>query len=452
MSTIKPVIYIIDDEKHIRMANQQTLDLAGFDVQSFNGAEKVLPLLSLEWNGIIVCDIKMPGMDGLTFLSKALTIDRDIPIILVTGHGDITMAVSAIQDGAYDFIEKPFASEKLLETVRRALDKRALTLENRTLRQELETQSVPGPRIIGKTPVVQRLRATIASVASTGADILIVGETGTGKELVARSLHESSGRGNNNFVAVNCGAVPENLIESELFGHEAGAFTGAKDRRIGKFEHANGGTLFLDEIESMPLAVQVRLLRVLQERAIERIGSNEVIPLDMCVVAAVKVDLREASDAGTFREDLYYRLNVVTIDIPPLRERLDDIPLLFHHFLLVANARYLRESPAPSADQIRVLLTHSWPGNVRELRNVAERYVLLGESCGFDLEQLMHGTEGTSTITLPEQVECFEKSIIAQALENHKGNIKETMATLGVPRKTLYDKMKKFGLDKSEYK
>ncbi|MCW8891666.1 MAG: sigma-54 dependent transcriptional regulator [Sedimenticola sp.] len=452
MSQSKPIIYFIDDEKHIRMANQQTLELAGFDVQSFNGAEKVLPLLSLEWNGIVVCDIKMPGMDGLTFLSKALTIDRDIPIILVTGHGDITMAVSAIQDGAYDFIEKPFASEKLIETVRRALDKRALTLENRTLRQELETQSVPGPRIIGRTPVIQRLRATIASVANTGADILIVGETGTGKELVARSLHESSGRGNNNFVAVNCGAVPENLIESELFGHEAGAFTGAQERRIGKFEHANGGTLFLDEIESMPLPVQVRLLRVLQERAIERIGSNELIPLDMCVVAAVKIDLREAADAGTFREDLYYRLNVVTIDIPSLRERKDDIPLLFHHFLLVANARYLREAPAPSADQIRVLLTHSWPGNVRELRNVAERYVLLGESCGFDLDQLMHGTEGTSAITLPEQVDCFEKSIIAQALANHKGNIKETMTTLGVPRKTLYDKMKKFGLDKSEYK
>ncbi len=452
MNNSKPIVYFIDDEKHIRMANHQTLELAGFEVQSFNGAEKVLQLLSLEWNGVVVCDIKMPGMDGLTFLNKALQIDRDIPIILVTGHGDITMAVSAIQDGAYDFIEKPFAAEKLIDTVRRALDKRALTLENRTLRQELEAQSAPGPRIIGRTSVMQHLRATIASVANTGADILVVGETGTGKELVARSLHESSGRGNNNFVAVNCGAVPENLIESELFGHEAGAFTGAQERRIGKFEHASGGTLFLDEIESMPLPVQVRLLRVLQERVIERIGSNKLIPLDMSVVAAAKIDLREAADAGEFREDLYYRLNVVTIDIPPLRERRDDIPLLFHHFLLVANARYLREAPAPSPDQIRVLLTHSWPGNVRELRNVAERYVLLGESCGYRLEQLMHGTEGTSAITLPEQVECFEKSIIAQTLANHKGNIKETMIALGVPRKTLYDKMKKLGLDKSEYK
>ncbi len=446
-------VFFIDDEKHIRMANQQTLELAGFDVQCFNSAEKVLPLLSLDWSGVVVCDIKMPGMDGLTFLEKAMGIDRDLPVILVTGHGDISMAVNAIRDGAYDFIEKPFAAEEIIETVRRASDKRLLTLENRSLKMELEAQSVPGPRIIGRTPSMQRLRATIAQIADTGADVLVLGETGTGKELVARSLHEHSSRRDRNFVAVNCGAVPESLIESELFGHEPGAFTGAQERRIGKFEHANGGTLFLDEIESMPMPVQVRLLRVLQERVVERLGSNELIPLDICVVAATKVDLKDASERGEFREDLYYRLNVVTIDIPPLRERPEDIPLLFHHFLLVANVRYQKEAPPPSSEQIHALLAHRWPGNVRELRNVAERYVLLGENCGFDLEQVLRGNQdGQSPITLPQQVECFEKSVIEQALSANKGNIKETMESLGVPRKTLYDKMQKFGLDKRNYK
>ncbi|MCB1753645.1 MAG: sigma-54-dependent Fis family transcriptional regulator, partial [Gammaproteobacteria bacterium] len=273
-------VLFADDEKHIRIANQQTLDLAGFDVQCFSSAEQILPILSLEWSGVVVCDIRMPGMDGLTLLAEAQKIDHDLPVILITGHGDISMAVSAIRDGAYDFIEKPFAPARLVETVRRAMDKRNLTLENRNLRTELQAQSVPGPRIIGNTPAIQRLRATVAQIADTKADVLLLGETGTGKELVARSLHEHSSRQEHNFVAVNCGAVPENLMESELFGHEAGAFTGARERRIGKFEHANRGTLFLDEIESMPPAVQVRLLRVLQEREIERIGSNRLIALD----------------------------------------------------------------------------------------------------------------------------------------------------------------------------
>jgi two-component system C4-dicarboxylate transport response regulator DctD len=446
-----PVIFI-DDEKHIRIANTQTLELANYQVHAFDRAEAALTLISHDWPGIIVSDMKMPGMSGMEFLQQALAIDRNLPVILITGHGDIAMAVQAIRQGAYDFIEKPFAADLLVETVRRALDKRALTLENRSLRQELEAHSAPGPRIIGRTPAMQRLRATIAQLADTDADVLIHGETGTGKELVARSLHEHSRRAEHNFVAVNCGAVPENLIESELFGHEPGAFTGAKGRRVGRFEHANNGTLFLDEIESMPMPVQIHLLRVLQERALERLGSNELVPLNLRVVAAAKVDLREAGERGEFREDLYYRLNVVTIEIPPLRERREDIPLLFHHFLLVAGARYEREVPLPNADQIRTLLTHSWPGNVRELRNIAERYVLLGENVGYDLEQLMRGATAETAITLPQQVDCFEKSLIKQQLEQQKGSLKKTMEALGIPRKTLYDKMRKYGLDKTHYK
>jgi len=451
MQDINNVLFI-DDEKHIRLANQQTLELAGFKVECLNRADKALSIISLDWPGVVVCDIKMPGMDGISFLEKAVAVDRELPIILVTGHGDISMAVNAIRDGAYDFLEKPFAAETLVKTVRRALDKRALTLENRSLRIELEAQSALGPRIIGNTKAMQHLRATIAQIANTGADILVRGETGTGKELVARSLHEHSNRRDHNFVAINCGAVPESLIESEMFGHEPGAFTSAQERRIGKFEHANGGTLLLDEIESMPMQVQVHLLRVLQERAVERLGSNKQIPLDLRVVAATKVDLKEASDENSFRSDLYYRLNVVTIDIPPLRERKEDIPLLFHHFLLVATNRYQREAPLPKTAQIRALLTHDWPGNVRELRNAAERYVLLGHNSNYDLEELMHGQEGDGAVTLPQQVECFEKSAIEQALASNKGCIKDAMAALGVPRKTLYDKMTKYNLDKDNYK
>jgi two-component system C4-dicarboxylate transport response regulator DctD len=299
---------------------------------------------------------------------------------------------------------------------------------------------------------MQQLRATINQIADTNADVLIVGETGTGKELVARSLHEHSRRSAHHFVAVNCGAMPDHLIESELFGHESGAFTDAKKRRIGRFEHADQGTLLLDEIESMPLSTQVHLLRVLQERAVERLGSNTPVPLDLRVVAAAKVDLAESSRQGNFREDLYYRLNVVTLRIPPLRERLEDIPLLFQHFILVAGARYERPAPPPGADHIRALLAHRWPGNVRELRNIAERYVLLGESLDYDLERIMHGEAGDVALTLPEQVGYFEKCLISQQLSQHQGNLKQTLAVLGVPRKTLYDKMRKYGLDKTHYK
>lgn len=447
-----PEVFFVDDERAIREASCQSLDLAGFAVKGFERAEQALSEIDREWSGVLISDIRMPGMDGMQLLTRVQEIDRDIPVILITGHGDVATAVEAMREGAYDFIEKPFSTERLADIVRRAQGRRALALENRRLRVELEIQSAPGPRIVGNTPAMQRLRATVAQIADTDADVLILGETGTGKELLARSLHEHSRRREHNFVPVNCGAVPENLIESELFGHESGAFTGAKGKRIGRFEHAHRGTLFLDEIESMPMQVQIHLLRVLQERAIERLGSNQSVPLDLRVVAATKVDLGQASLDGSFREDLYYRLNVVTIEIPPLRERMEDIPLLFQHFLLVAGQRYDREVPPPGSDQIRALLSHRWPGNVRELRNIADRYVLLGENLDYDLERLIHGNDSETALTLPQQVECFEKSLIMQQLEVQKGSLKATMEVLGVPRKTLYDKMKKYGLDKAQYK
>ena len=325
MSTVNCVI-LVDDEPHVRLAGKQALELDGRQVLAFDGAKAALEQISLDWPGVLVSDIKMPDMDGMAFMRAALAIDRDLPVVLITGHGDVGTAVEAMRDGAYDFIEKPFPSDRLVEIVARALEKRRLTLENRALRRELKAQDTLGPRLIGRTDVMRRVQDRLLTVAETDADILLSGETGAGKEVAARFVHQHSARRDGPFVAVNASAIPEHLLESELFGHEAGSFTDAKTKRIGKVEHSDGGTLFLDEIESMPMHGQIALLRVLQERSIERVGSNRSIPLNFRVIAAAKVDLLAAAEAGRFREDLYYRLHVATIDLPPLRKRRDDIP------------------------------------------------------------------------------------------------------------------------------
>jgi two-component system C4-dicarboxylate transport response regulator DctD len=449
--TSRPIL-LIDDDAHIRLSAGQTLELEDYQVTALDRADKALPLLDRRFAGIVITDINMPGMTGLELLRQVRQVDEEIPVILVTGFGDISMAVGAIRNGAYDFIEKPFSADLLLDVVHRALEKRALTLENRQLRQELQAQSAPGPRIIGNTPAVQQLRRLVQAVAETPADVLLMGETGTGKDLLARYIHEHSPRRERNFVAINCGGMPESLIESELFGHEKGAFTDAKEKRIGKFEHAHGGTLFLDEIESMPMSLQVKLLRVLEERAIERLGSNKLIPLDLRIIAATKADLKAQAEAGEFREDLYYRLNVVRIDIPPLRARAQDIPMLFQHFALLASALYEREIPPLSAERIHRLMSHDWPGNVRELRNLAERYVLLGEACTFDFDDRPIPEREPAAPGLAARVDQFEKTLIQAELARHGGSIKDTLESLQLPRKTLYDKMKKHGLDKNDYK
>ncbi|CAH8198408.1 sigma-54-dependent transcriptional regulator [Vibrio aestuarianus] len=442
-------VFFIDDEDDIRIAIEQSFELADISARLFDSTEEAL--LAVKSDGlplVVVTDICLPGLTGQNLLNSIRHQDPDIPVILITGHGDISMAVQAMHDGAYDFIEKPFATERLMETVQRAIEKRQLTLENQQLKRTLKASQTLGPRIIGAAHSIESLRETITHIADTNADILLFGETGTGKELVARSLHEQSSRREQNFVAINCGAVPENLIESELYGHEKGAFTGADTKRIGKFEHAQGGTLFLDEIESMPMQAQIRLLRVLQERVIERVGSNELLPLDIRVIAATKIDLKQAADEGTFRQDLYYRLNIVTLDIPPLRDRKEDIPALFHHFLLVAAARYGKAATALPKSDMQTLISHDWPGNVRELRNAAERFVLLGKLVQLGTTQPTIQT----TSNLTDLVAEFEKSTIEQALIECGGSIKETMETLNVARKTLYDKMQRYGLDKDNYK
>lgn len=443
-------VLFIDDEPHVRQAAEQTLELAGWTVTCLSSAQDALATLPDDFPGVVVSDVRMPGMDGLAFLNAVVARDPALPIVLITGHGDVSMAVEALKAGAYDFIEKPYASERLLKAVARAMEKRRLVLENRALRRDLEMAEGPAARLIGRSPAIREVRNLLSNIAATDADVLVMGETGTGKEVVARTLHEISPRRDGPFVALNCGAFPETIIESELFGHEAGAFTGASAKRIGKLEHASGGTLFLDEIESMPLNLQVKLLRALQERSIERLGSNTPIPLDLRVVAATKVDLRAAADRNEFREDLFYRLNVLAITLPPLRDRGDDILLLFQHFVMEAAAKYGKDAPSLSADDMGALAAHRWPGNVRELRNAADRCVLLGQGPAQGLlTQAAAGTAEASggDMSLQDKVGAFERSLIVEALSRHRGCMRQTAEDLGVPRKTLYDKLRKYDLD-----
>jgi two-component system C4-dicarboxylate transport response regulator DctD len=439
----KGTVLFVEDEHHVRLAGKQTLELAGFSTVACASAEEALTQLTPDWSGVVVTDIRMPGMSGLDLMSRCLELDPDLPVILITGHGDVVMAVTALKAGAYDFLEKPFRSDLMLDSVERALEKRKLIIENRALRRELSGQRQQSP-MFGRTPAMEHLRDVIANIATTDADVLLEGETGVGKELVAHALHQLSPRRERPFVALNCGAMPETIIESELFGHESGSFTGARSRRIGKFEHASGGTLFLDEIESMPLSVGVRLLRVLQERVVERLGSNQLIPIDIRVIAATKTDLKELSDGGQFRADLYYRLNVVKIEIPPLRQRREDIPLLFQHFVEEAAERHGREPPLLEPGLLSGLMARDWPGNVRELQNAAERLVI---GYGQDLS----AADEDATQSLPEQVSAFEKSLIEQELRRQKGNVTATQRALGIPRKTLYDKLNRYGLRRENF-
>jgi two-component system C4-dicarboxylate transport response regulator DctD len=439
-------VVLVDDDPHLRKALSQTLDLAGLKVLGLADARGLPALLPADWPGVVVSDIRMPGIDGLELQQQLHALDSELPVLLITGHGDIQLAVQAMRAGAYDFLEKPFPSEALLDSVRRALALRQLVLDNRSLRLALADRQQLSTRLLGQSPAMQRLREQIGALAGTQADVLILGETGAGKEVVARALHDLSSRRGGPFVAINAGALAESVVESELFGHEAGAFTGAQKRRIGKFEFANGGTLFLDEIESMSLDVQVKLLRMLQERVVERLGGNQSIPLDIRVIAATKEDLRQAADQGRFRADLYYRLNVAPLRIPALRERSDDLLFLFRHFAETAASRHGLPIRELRPEQRAQLLRHTWPGNVRELQNTAERFAL-GLELG--LEDPAHVADGTSATTgsaLNEQVDAFERALIAAELARPHGSLRSVAEALGLPRKTLHDKLRKHGL------
>lgn len=435
-------VLLVDDEEEMRHSTAQALGLFGLDVDTFSSAEDVLELTGYSFSGVVVSDIRMPGMDGMTLLQRIREVDAEIPVILVTGHGDVQLAVKAMREGVYDFLEKPFTAQHLAAIARRALDRRSLVLENRRLRAVAGKRDDIEARLPGRTQAMVDLRYRLRAIGATDADTLIIGETGAGKEVVARALHDISARADRPLIAINCAALPENLIESELFGHEAGAFPGAIRPRYGKFEHARGGTILLDEIGSLPFDLQAKFLRVLQERVITRLGSNEIVPLDVRFVATSKVNLEAEVAAGRFRADLLYRLNVATLHVPSLAQRKADIPLLFLQLVREAAARYVRSDIDVPPSLITEIAERTWPGNVRELRNAADRLVL-----GLDLKP-DEGQVQPEKQRLADKVADYERGIIASALAAHGGALRPVYELLGISRKTLYEKMQKYGLDK----
>ena len=437
-------VIVVDDEASIRTAVQQWLSLAGFEVQLFERAEACLAQLPEHFPGVILSDVRMPGMGGLQLLEQLQGRDADLPVILLTGHGDVPMAVEAMRNGAYDFLEKPFSPDSLLGSLRRALEKRQLVLENRRLHEQADLKVRLENTLLGMSPGLQQLRRQVLDLAGLPVNVLIRGETGSGKERVARCLHDFGPRADKPFVALNCAAIPEQLFEAELFGHESGAFTGAQGKRIGKLEYANGGTLFLDEIESMPLAQQAKLLRVIQEHKLERLGANQSISVDLRIIAATKPDLLLEARAGRFREDLAYRLNVAELRLAPLRERREDIPLLFAHFARAAAERLGRSDADPSGAQLGRLLSHDWPGNVRELANAAERHAL-------GLDDAQSAAVAHTGQSLAAQQEAFEAQCLRAALSRHQGDIKAVLEELQLPRRTLNEKMQRHALVREDF-
>ena len=443
-----PSVLIVDDEDMVRTALEQWLRLSGFDTATAANAQEALAAIDDRHPNIVLTDVRMPGLSGMDLLRTIA--ERGLPteVILITGHGDVPMAVEAMRAGAFDFLQKPYVPDQLVHSISRAAEQARLKRELADLRRKLDGGANElSTRLVGASRVMEDLRRSVLELASIPADIILLGETGTGKEVVARCLHDFSPRAKGPFVAVNCAAIPAELIESELFGHEAGSFTGASGQRVGKFEYANGGTLLLDEIESMPMLAQAKVLRVIQERVVERLGSNKQVPLDLRIVAASKVDLNAESQAGRFRADLYYRLNMATLDLPPLRDRGDDCVILFHHFLGEAARRFGRPAPTLHPADLSALLSHTWPGNVRELKAAADRFALglgaTGRSIGDILGQRLPSPSGES---LAERLAAYERHLIETELDRNNDSIAATAEALQVPRRTLSEKMTRLGV------
>jgi two-component system C4-dicarboxylate transport response regulator DctD len=436
-----PRIVLIDDERAMRESISQWLSLADCEVCTFADSRSALDEISSQFEGVLVTDLKMPELDGMGVLQAVMHIDRDIPVVLITGHGDINSAVEAMQHGAYDFIEKPFAPERLLSTIKRAAEKRELILQNRQLRVRAQTGRSIEERLLGECASIRQIRHNIQQFADVDVDILIVGETGTGKEVVARALHDFSPRKTCSFKALDCGALPQEHIEQVLFG------SAGKQLTEGPFEQAKGGTVFLDEVTNMPANHQVKLLRVLEQREVQRIGEASPRALDIRVLSAANPLIDEYVGNGSFRTDLLFRLNTLEIRLPPLRDRDDDCVLLFEHFSRQASATYEREVPMISSQDITALRSHDWSGNVRELKNVAERFVLLQNQPIASL--IDPGDTASIRTTLAQQMLAFEKSIIEYAMNHCGGNIADTSEYLGLPRRTLSDKIQKHGIDRT---
>ncbi|MBK0400743.1 sigma-54-dependent Fis family transcriptional regulator [Limibaculum sp. M0105] len=447
---IAPHVLLVEDDAMVRAALAQTLDLADIAVETAESAEVALQRLDPAWPGAVISDVRMPGKDGLALLDAVVAMDRELPVVMLTGEGDIPMAVRAMSAGAYDFLEKPCPPQRLIEVARRACHTRALVLENRALRAELA--AAPGTvRLIGESAAAKRLREQIEKVAASGLDVLILGETGAGKEVAARMLHARSARAEGPFIAINCGALSPDLAGSELFGHEKGAFTGATARRIGRFEQAGGGTVFLDEIESMSLDLQVRLLRVLQERELERLGAERAIPIDVRVIAATKADLHAGAAEGRFRSDLTYRLDVARVAVPPLRERREDLAALFRHFVVEAASRAGQTAPQVPDALVAELAAHEWPGNVRELKNAAQRFALGLDWHASGTQSAEPAPDGTAA-TLVARMAAYEKSMLSDALRATGGHVPTACERLGTPRKTFYEKLARHGLKPDDFR
>jgi two-component system nitrogen regulation response regulator NtrX len=465
---MKPRILVIDDESAIRDSFKMILEYEGYEVLSAATGEEGIAQAEREAPDLIFLDVKMPGMDGLEVLQRLRHIVEVTPVVVISGHGTVSTAVEATKLGAFDFIEKPLERERVLVTVRNAVDSRRLRTENRSFRRDAEKRY----QIIGDSPLLERVRASIAKAAPTNATVLIWGESGVGKELVARAIHRESLRRDGPFVQVNCAAIPDELIESELFGHEKGSFTGATDRQIGKFEQADKGTIFLDEIGDMSLKTQAKVLRVLQEQELERLGSNKIIKVDVRVIAATNKNLEEEISRGTFREDLFYRLNVIPIHVPPLRERRDDVATLVRHFsdLFSRENNFRRKTfTAAAMDRLR---QHNWRGNIRELRNFVERLIIMSPGDQIDVKDLPEfgatrpdapsaggtllapsaaptappagGADWMQASTLQEFKSTSERVFLVAKLRENGWNISKTAEVIDTPRSNLYKKLEQY--------
>jgi two-component system nitrogen regulation response regulator NtrX len=463
-----PSILIVDDEPGVRTALGGVLRDEGYTVDTVDSGEACLEQVVMQAYDVVLLDVWMPGIDGLETLQRLRERRVDAEVVIISGHGNVESAVRAIKLGAFDFVEKPLSLDKAVLVVRHALRQRALEAENRDLRAQVDRRHT----LIGDSAVMQHLREQVMLAAPTNGRVLILGENGTGKEVVARTLHAHSRRRTAPFVDVNCAAIPEELIESELFGHARGAFTGAVADRRGRFEHANGGTIFLDEIGDMSLKTQAKVLRALQEQVIQPVGGTAMVKVDVRVVAATNKDLQDEIRAGRFREDLYFRLNVVPIFVPPLRDRIEDVPRLAEHFMATLAGEYGRRIKRFAPEAMLRLQQHAWPGNVRELHNVVERLLIMASgdvitladvafiSDGFGgspppggdaLSGLMPQANGgrpggSGTVPLADARDRFERDYILQVLAAHQGNISRTADALGVERSNLYKKMRGFGI------
>ncbi len=472
---MKPRILVVDDEAAIRDSLKMTLEYDGYDVMLAATGEEGVKLVEREAPDLVFLDIKMPGMDGLEVLQKLRHLVEVTPIVVISGHADITTAVEATRLGAFDFIEKPLERERVLVTVRNAVDTRRLKTENKTYRRDAEKKY----QIVGDSPSLAAVRSAIQKAAPTNATVLIWGESGVGKELVARAIHRESLRRDGQFVQVNCAAIPDELIESELFGHEKGSFTGATDRQIGKFEQADKGTIFLDEVGDMSLKTQAKVLRVLQEQELERLGSNKVIKVDVRVIAATNKNLEEEIDKNTFREDLFYRLNVVPSHVPALRDRADDIPALVRHFadLFARDNNFHRKTF--TAQAMEKLKHQHWRGNIRELRNFVERLVIMTTGDAIDAKDIPEGgvirgdlpilTAGSGPAgsgvavsasaseqswmqapTLQEFKSGSERAYLVSKLRENSWNISKTAEVIDTPRSNLYKKLEQYQISQEK--